>query len=333
MCEVKIIAEAGVNHNGNISLAKRMVDVAKEAGADYVKFQTFKPEKLASKFASKADYQKETTDKNESQQDMLKKLALKDEEYKELATYCEKKGIGFISTPFETDSLRVLEMIDMDFWKLSSGEVTNYPFLVEVARTKKPVVLSTGMSNLEEVRQAIKVLKSNGTTKISLLHCNTQYPTPYEDVNLLAMKTLQEAFECEVGYSDHTPGIEVSIAAVALGATIIEKHFTLDKSMDGPDHKASLEPDELKAMVGAIRHIERAIGNGKKVMSKSEQANLSIVRKSIVAAKNIRKGEVLSEENISTKRPGTGISPMKWEEVIGQVAVRDFQEDEMIVME
>lgn len=332
MHKVKIIAEAGVNHNGSLDLAKKMVDVAKEAGADYVKFQTFRPEKLASRFAEKANYQKETTDRSESQQEMLRKLILSDQEYVDLSEYCKKKNIGFISTPFEIDSLKFLFNIDMDFWKIPSGEVTNYPFLVEVAKTSKPVVLSTGMSNLEEVKQAVRVLKENGTTRISLLHCNTQYPTPYEDVNLSAMITLKETFGCEVGYSDHTPGIEIPIAAVAMGATIIEKHFTLDRNMEGPDHKASLEPNELKAMIDAIRHIAVSLGSGVKQASGSEIANIGVVRKSIVAARTIKKGDIFSNENLTTKRPGTGISPMEWNNLLGQPAIKDFEEDELIIL-
>lgn len=332
MHKVKIIAEAGVNHNGSLDLAKKMVDVAKEAGADYVKFQTFRPEKLASRFAEKANYQKETTDRSESQQEMLRKLILSDQEYVDLSEYCKKKNIGFISTPFEIDSLKFLFNIDMDFWKIPSGEVTNYPFLVEVAKTSKPVVLSTGMSNLEEVKQAVRVLKENGTTRISLLHCNTQYPTPYEDVNLSAMITLKETFGGEVGYSDHTPGIEIPIAAVAMGATIIEKHFTLDRNMEGPDHKASLEPNELKAMIDAIRHIAVSLGSGVKQASESEIANIDVVRKSIVAARTIKKGDIFSNENLTTKRPGTGISPMEWNNLLGQPAIKDFEEDELIIL-
>lgn len=330
MSGVIIIAEAGVNHNGNVDCAKRMVDEAVACGADYIKFQTFKPELLASKFAEKANYQKQTTDSAESQLDMLKKLALSEDEYIDLSLYANGQGIGFISTPFELDSLNFLKNIRMDFWKLPSGEITNYPFLVEIARTGMPVVMSTGMSDIEEIRAAIEVLKDNGAGDISLLHCNTQYPTPYEDVNLRVMETLRNEFGCEVGYSDHTPGIEVPIAAVAMGATIIEKHFTLDRNMEGPDHRASLEPNELKAMVQAIRNIEKAIGTDEKKPTNSEYANRMVARKSIVASKNIRKGEVLSSDNLTTKRPGNGISPMKWNEVLGTLAVRDFGEDELI---
>ena len=330
MARVKIIAEAGVNHNGDISLAKKMVDVAKEAGADYIKFQTFIPENLVSKHAKKAEYQKITTISDESQLQMLRKLTLSGNEFIELADYCKSISIGFISTPFDIASVNFLRSFNMDFWKLPSGEITNLPYLVEIAKTECPIILSTGMSNLDEIDAALNVLKSNGAGKITLLHCNTQYPTPMEDVNLNAMLTLKDRYQCDVGYSDHTPGIEVPIAAVALGATVIEKHFTLDHDMEGPDHKASLEPCVLKSMVSAIRNIEKALGTGIKEASPSETENKDIARKSIVASKMIKKGEQFTENNITTKRPGSGISPMKWYSVIGTVAKRDFQEDELI---
>lgn len=330
MKHVIIIAEAGVNHNGSFELAKKMVDAAKEAGVDYVKFQTFNPKKLVSKYAEKAEYQKETTGSDETQLQMLQKLTLTEDNFLSLRDYCREVGIGFISTPFDLDSIAFLETFDMDFWKVPSGEVTNLPYLEAIARTKRKVVMSTGMCDMNEIQDAIEVLEKNGTTEIILLHCNTQYPTPYEHVNLKAMNSIKDALHKEAGYSDHTQGIEVPIAAVAMGATVIEKHFTLDKNMEGPDHKASLNPSELQQMVVAIRNIEQAIGNGLKEPSSSEMANKGVARKSIVASRSIKQGEVFSEENLTTKRPGTGISPMKWYEVIGKVASRDFSEDEII---
>ena len=326
---VYIIAEAGVNHNGSFELACRLVDEAKKAGADCVKFQTFKSEKLASHSAHKAEYQKETTGDG-SQINMLKRLELSNEEFLELKAYCDKKGICFLSTPFDFDSIEFLNSIDMPFWKIPSGEVTNLPYLLALATTGKPVVMSTGMCDLEEVEAAIKVLRENGTKEIKLLHCNTEYPTPFEDVNLRAMLTMKDAFDLEVGYSDHTKGIEVPIAAVALGATVIEKHFTLDCNMDGPDHKASLEPDELAAMITSIRHIEKALGSANKTPSASEIKNKAVARKSIVSKTNIKKGEEFTEDNITVKRPGTGISPMKWFDTLGKKASRDFHKDELI---
>lgn len=329
MNKVLIIAEAGVNYNASLELALRMVDEAKKAGADIVKFQTAHAENVISKYAEKAAYQKETTGADESQLDMVRKLMLEFEDFIPLKAHCDNIGIGFLSTPFETDAVHFLNDLQ-DIWKIPSGEITNYPYLVEIAKTGKPVIMSTGMSGLDEIDAAIKLLKHNGSGEISLLHCNTQYPTPFEDVNLRAMLTMRERFGVTVGYSDHTPGIEVPIAAVAMGAEIIEKHFTLDKNMEGPDHKASLEPDELAAMVSGIRHIEAALGNGEKIVSDSEKANLGIVRKSIIAGKAIKKGELLTEDNMTTKRPGTGINPMRWNEVLGTKAVRDFEEDELI---
>lgn len=330
MSRVKIIAEAGVNHNGNIIIAKKMIDFAKGAGADYIKFQTFIPENLVSKYAKKAEYQKITTASDESQLQMLRKLMLSKNEFIELSDYCKATSIGFISTPFDLESVDFLNSFNMDFWKVPSGEITNLPYLVEIAKTGKPIILSTGMSDLDEIDAALNVLHSNGAGKITLLHCNTQYPTPIEDVNLNAILTLKDRYNCDVGYSDHTLGIEVPIAAVALGATVIEKHFTLSSNMEGPDHRASLEPKEFKSMVSAIRNIEKALGTGNKVASPSETENKDIARKSIVASRMIKKGEVFSKDNITTKRPGSGISPMRWYNVIGAVAKRDFQEDELI---
>jgi len=328
--KVIIIAEAGVNHNGDFSLAVRMADAAKAAGADFVKYQTFQPEELASRYAEKARYQEEATGTGESQLSMLKKLTLRAEEYGQLKAYCDRIGIGFVSTPFDLKSIAILDKLDMPFWKIPSGEVTNLPYLLAIARTKKPVVMSTGMCKMDEIQAAVDALKANGAPKIMLLHCNTEYPTPYEDVNLRAMATMRKRFGLEVGYSDHTLGIEVPSAAAAMGAVIIEKHFTLDRNMEGPDHKASLEPRELAAMVTAVRHIEKALGDGKKSVSTSERKNLVIARKSVVASRAIKRGETFTEENIAAKRPGGGISPMRWFEVLGIRAVRDFEEDELI---
>lgn len=330
MNRVFIIAEAGVNHNGDIETAKRLVDVAAVAGADAVKFQTFKAENLVCKNARKADYQMETTDQEESQFEMLKKLELTPSMHERLLEYCNQKNIMFLSTPFDIESLHYLITLGCEMIKIPSGEITNYPFLKEVGKTGKKVILSTGMSTLEEVRNAVKVLKDNGSSDVTVLHCNTEYPTPYNDVNLQAMYTLKKELGIPAGYSDHTQGIEVPIAAAALGASVIEKHFTLDKTMEGPDHKASLEPDELQAMVRAIRNIEGALGSGEKVPSESEKRNISIVRKSIVAKCDIDAGEVFTEDNLTTKRPGTGISPMLWEQVIGCKAKRKFKVDEII---
>ena len=326
---VYVIAEAGVNHNGSFELACKLVDAAKEAGVDCIKFQTFKSKNLVSHNAQKADYQKTTTGDG-SQVDMLKKLELSYDEFIALKEYCDKVGITFLSTPFDFESIDFLNSIDMPFWKIPSGEVTNLPYLIALAKTGKPVVMSTGMCEMDEIEAAIKVLRENGTTDIKLLHCNTEYPTPFEDVNLKAMQTIQGAFDLEVGYSDHTKGIEVPVAAVALGATVIEKHFTLDRNMEGPDHKASLEPHELAAMVSCVRHIEQALGNGDKTPSPSEKKNIAIARKSIVAKRAIKAEEELTEENITVKRPGIGISPMRWFDVIGTKAARDFEEDELI---
>ena len=325
-----IIAEAGVNHNGSFDLAKKMVDAAKDADVDYIKFQTFVPAKLVSKFAEKAKYQKQNTNSDESQLAMLEKLTLSNEEFIALKDYCKSLDIGFISTPFDLESLDFLESLDMDFWKVPSGEITNLPYLRAIAATKRKVVMSTGMCNIDEINAAINVLEEGGTTDITLLHCNTEYPTPFADVNLKAMLEIERATGKCIGYSDHTKGIEVPIAAVAMGATVIEKHFTLDKNMEGPDHKASLDPAELKQMVSSIRNISMALGSGIKEPSESEKKNIAVARKSIVAAKTIKKGDILSDDNITTKRPGNGISPMRWDEVIGTRATRDFMEDELI---
>ena len=326
---VMIIAEAGVNHNGSYDLACKLVDAAKEAGADIIKFQTFKAKNLVTDDAPKADYQKETTG-DASQQSMLEKLELSYEDFIRLKAYCDHVGITFLSTPFDMESVGFLDELGIPFWKIPSGEITNYPYLVALAKTGRPIVMSTGMCDMKEIRDAVDVLKENGATDIKLLHCNTEYPTPMEDVNLRAMDTMREAFGCEVGYSDHTRGIEVPIAAVAMGAAIIEKHFTLDRNMEGPDHKASLEPQELNAMVSAIRNIEQALGSGEKKPSPSELKNREVARKSIVAKKDIREGEIFTEENLTTKRPGDGLSPMRWNEIIGALAKNTYYEGDML---
>ena len=329
---VFIIAEAGVNHNGYIVLAKKLIDSAYEAGADAVKFQTFKAEKLISKNAPKAEYQKQTTDSNESQYDMIKKLELDVETHRELLSYCKRKNIIFLSTPFDLDSIDLLNKLGLNIFKIGSGEITNLPYLRKIGSLKKKVIISTGMSDLGEIEDALNILISSGTSKenITVLHCNTEYPTPIEDVNLKAMLTIKNAFDIKVGYSDHTLGIEVPIAAVALGATVSEKHFTLDKTMEGPDHKASLEPHELKQMICSIRNIEKAMGDGIKKPSLSEKKNINIARKSLVASKEIKKGEIFSENNLTVKRPGNGISPMRWDEFIGKVATKDYNADDLI---
>lgn len=324
-----IIAEAGVNHNGSLEMAKKLVDTAKACGADIVKFQTAKLDSLVSKSASMADYQKKNVGVEESQKDMLKNLLLDFDEFVELARYCKQVGIMFLSTPFDIESIHFLNDMQ-DIWKIPSGEITNYPYLVEIGKTGKKVILSTGMAEMDEISAAIDVLKENGTTDITILHCTTEYPAPIKDVNLRVMNTMREAFDYPVGYSDHTQGIEVDLAAVALGATVIEKHFTLDRNLPGPDHKASLEPNELKVMVDGIRKIELALGSAEKKPSEAEMKNRSVARKSIVAKKAIKAGDLFTDENITTKRPGSGINPMKWNEVLGNKAVRDFEEDELI---
>lgn len=329
-----IIAEAGVNHNGSIELAKQLVDKAAEAGVDFIKFQTFKAANLVTKSARQAEYQKKNIGGgDDSQYQMLKKLELSTEDHEVLINYCGKRHIKFFSTAFDIDSINYLHSLSLGLWKIPSGEVTNYPFLKRIAAYNEKTILSTGMCEMEDVRAAVDALYKNGLSKekLILLHCNTEYPTPFEDVNLKAMDALRNEFGVEVGYSDHTIGIEVPIAAVALGATVIEKHFTLDRNMEGPDHIASLEPDELKAMVSAIRNIEKAVGgDGTKYISDSERKNIAIARKSIIAAREIKKGDLLTEENLTVKRPGTGISPMRWEEVIGTKAIRDFNEEELV---
>ncbi len=330
-----IIAEAGVNHNGSIENALQLVAEAKSAGADYIKFQTFKTELCISKNAPKADYQLETTGKVESQFEMVKKLELSPQQHEQLIQFCKEKKINFFSTAFDLESLQYLKDIGLEIVKIPSGEITNLPFLRLAAKLFSQVILSTGMATMEEIKTTVKIFTDAGISKekITILHCNTEYPTPMQDVNLKAMLHIQKEMGTAVGYSDHTLGIEVPIAAVALGATVVEKHFTLDKNMEGPDHRASLEPQELKAMVSAIRNIELALsGSGIKEPSPSESKNIVIARKSIVAKQNIRKGEQLSEENITVKRPGNGISSMKWDEVIGKIAVKDFEEDELIVL-
>ena len=329
---VFINAEAGVNHNGSVDLAKQLIDAASISGADAVKFQTFKAENLVSKNAKKADYQKQTTNASESQFDMIKKLELDISMHKELVAYCQEKDIMFLSTPFDHESVKMLNVLGLEIFKIPSGEITNLPYLRHIGSLGKQVILSTGMSNLQEIEDALNILINAGTLKedITVLHANTMYPTPMKDVNLNAMLTIQKEFGVAVGYSDHTLGIEVDIAAVAMGASCIEKHFTLDKTMDGPDHKASLEPEELKAMVSAIRNIEKALGSSEKKLSSSESVNIEVVRKSIIANKNIKKGDLLTDKNIAVKRPGGGISPMQWDEVIGTAASKDYNADELI---
>lgn len=325
-----IIAEAGVNHNGSLDLAKKLIDVAVEAGADAVKFQTFKAEKLVSKKAQKAEYQKQTTDAAESQYDMIKKLELDEPAHRELIRYCGEKKIRFLSTPFDRESIELLDTLGMEIFKIPSGEITNLPYLRHIGGLGKEVILSTGMADLGEIEDALDLLVSSGTPKekITILHATTEYPCPMDEVNLRAMGTIASAFGIRTGYSDHTRGIEVPIAAVAMGASVIEKHFTLDRTMEGPDHKASLEPDELCTMVAAIRNIEKALGEGIKKPSPSEAKNMAVARKSIVAARPIRAGEVFTSENIAIKRPGTGISPMRYDEIVGERASRDYEEDE-----
>jgi N,N'-diacetyllegionaminate synthase len=332
MTKTFIIAEAGVNHNGSIDLAKKLIDVAVDAGADAVKFQTFKADKLVSRNAQKAEYQKQTTAADESQYDMIKKLELDENSHRELIYYCNQKHIMFLSTPFDHDSIELLNSFGMKVFKIPSGEITNLPYLRHVGSLGKEVILSTGMADLGEIEDALDVLMQAGTPKeqITVLHATTEYPCPIDNVNLRAMQTIRAAFEVKVGYSDHTQGIEVPIAAVAMGACVVEKHFTLDRTMEGPDHKASLEPEELKAMVQAIRHVEQALGDGTKKPSRSEAKNIAIARKSILAARHIKAGDVFSAENLTIKRPGNGMSPMRWDEMIGQVAQRSYHEDELI---
>ncbi|MDE6247811.1 MAG: N-acetylneuraminate synthase [Muribaculaceae bacterium] len=335
-----IIAEAGVNHNGNLEMAREMVRQAKWAGADYVKFQTAVPELVISTYAPKAEYQKETTGDADSQLEMCKAIHLPLTDYAGLKALCDEEGIGFMSTPFDLVSIDLLAELGQDYFKIPSGEITNLPYLRKIAAIGIPVILSCGMSTLDEIKDAILVLtgkhpdypSESKLTRddITVLHCNTQYPTPYQDVNLLAMREITEKLNVKTGYSDHTQGIEVSIAAAALGAVVVEKHFTLSRFLPGPDHKASLEPAELREMVTAIRHIDEALGDGHKGVSESEKGNIVVARKSIIAARDIKKGEVFTEENLTVKRPGNGVSPMKWDEVLGMTASRDFRTDELI---
>ncbi|WP_333614596.1 N-acetylneuraminate synthase [Psychrobacter sp.] len=332
MKKVFIIAEAGVNHNGSSDIAKELIDAAVKAGADAVKFQTFKAANLVSKTAQKADYQKQTTDVEESQFEMIQKLELDVDAHKQLISYCKHKNILFLSTPFDHESIELLHKLGLEVFKIPSGEITNLPYLRHIGSLNKRVILSTGMANLGEIEAAINVIIQAGSNRknITILHANTEYPTPMKDVNLKAMVTIGNAFNTNYGYSDHTLGIEVPIAAVALGASIIEKHFTLDKNMPGPDHRASLEPHELISMIQAIRNIEQALGSTVKKPSPSEAKNKSIARKSLVAKTSIKEGEFFTEENLTIKRPGTGISPMRWDEVIGTKAVNNYQEDDLI---
>lgn len=328
--KVTIIAEAGVNYNGDIELAKRMVKVAKEAGADIVKFQTGKPENSISVYAKKAEYQAENTGSDESQLEMCRKFMLPEEVYPELVRTCEEEEIEFLSTPFDIRSVDLLASVGQRKWKIPSGEITSLPLLVHIAKRHEPVILSTGMATMEEIGEALDILRENGAGEITVLQCNTDYPTRYEDANVLAMCAIRDRFNVRVGYSDHTNGVIVPVLATALGASIIEKHFTLDKNMPGPDQKASMDPEELCAFAKAVRDAETALGTGIKVPSSSELVNKDVVRKSIVAKSPIKKGDILTEENITYKRPGTGISAMKWFEVLGRTAVRDFETDEQI---
>ena len=332
MDKVFVIAEAGVNHNGRLDLALKMVDVAARAGADAVKFQTFRSHKEISKYAEKAEYQKETTGDDESLLEMAIKLELSEEAHRQLFDYCKKQGILFLSSPFESDSIDFLDRLGLELLKIASGQVTNLPFLRKIGALRKQLIMSTGMASLEEVREALDILVAAGTQKerITILHCTTAYPTPFEEVNLNAMITMREQLGVRVGYSDHTLGIEVPVAAVAMGARVIEKHFTLDRNLEGPDHRASLEPGELRAMVSAIRNIEKAMGDGVKRSSPSEEINKPIARRSIVAARKIRKGEIFSEDAITVKSPAIGLSPMDWDFVIGKTAKQDFEEDQAI---
>ncbi|MDA8692821.1 N-acetylneuraminate synthase [Saprospiraceae bacterium] len=332
MSRTLIIAEAGVNHNGSIEIAKQLIDCAAEAGVDYVKFQTFKADKLVSRSAKKASYQVENTGSDDSQYEMIKKLELDEEKHNILIEYCNQKGIKFLSTAFDHDSIDLLEELGIDLFKVPSGEITNKPFLQKIASKNKPIILSTGMSNIGEIEDALDVLYESGTDRnsITILHCNTEYPTPMDDVNLSAMNTIGEAFKVDIGYSDHTLGIEIPIAAVAIGAVCIEKHFTLDRSMEGPDHRASLEPPELKEMVRSIRNIELALGNGIKKASASEMKNIIVARKSIHTSRILKKGHVITKSDLIMKRPGNGVSPMDIDLIIGHTIKEDIKEDSMI---
>jgi N,N'-diacetyllegionaminate synthase len=326
-----IIAEAGVNHNGSLELAKKLVDAAINAGADCIKFQTFKAEKLVSTSALKAEYQtRNSMDKHETQYEMLKKVELSYEDFIILKNYCDDQGIEFLSTSFDLESTDFLATLGVSRWKIPSGEITNLPYLEKIAQFKQPVILSTGMSEMDDIRNALEVFRRHENYDVTILHCTSEYPAPINEVNLNAMSSIKTVFNTSVGYSDHTEGIEIPIAAVSLGATIIEKHFTLDRTLDGPDHKASIEPNELKRMIDSIRKVEASLGDGVKRVTESERKNRSVVRKSIVAQRKINKGEILSTDNLSVKRPGNGISPMQWYEVLGSEAIRDFDKDEMI---
>ena len=333
MKQVLIIAEAGVNHNGDIKLAKELINAASEANADVVKFQTFIAENVATSSAQKAEYQLKTHGSADTQYEMLKSLELSRDAHYELIEYCSKKHIQFCSTAFDLESVEFLKELKLPFWKIPSGEITNLPYLRKIGGYNEKIIISTGMAYLHEIGQAIDILHKSGTQhdKITVLHCNTEYPTPIEDVNLRAMITIRDAFKVKVGYSDHTTGIEVPIAATVLGAYVIEKHFTIDKMLSGPDHKASLEPEELKAMVCAIRNIEQSMGDGIKQPTASESKNITVARKSITAGRSIKEGEVFSEANLTVKRPGIGISPVLWDHYIGRIADRDYNEEELIV--
>ncbi len=331
MHKVYVIAEIGVNHNGDLKLALDMLNAAAETGVDCVKFQAFKAEALASKYADTAEYHKKNVSPDENnQQEMLKRYELQEKDFIILREKCKQLGVDFLVTPFDDPSIDLLERLNVAFWKIPSGEITNIPYLIKLAKTHKPVILSTGMSTMDEILYAVDLLKEYGTSEIVLLHCNTEYPSPYQDVNLKALNTIREKTGCRVGYSDHTPGIVVSLGAVALGACVIEKHFTLNKNLPGPDHKASMEPDEMKALVDGIRILEQALGSEEKKVTKSEAKNISIARKSIIAACDIKKGDIFTEKNITTKRPGTGISPIHWFDVLGTAAIKDFKKDECI---
>jgi N,N'-diacetyllegionaminate synthase len=330
--KILIIAEAGINHNGSLDMARQIIEAAAEAGADIVKFQTYTADAIVAQGTDKAKYQKETTGDSESQYEMLKKLELNRDSHVKLMTYCDEKGVEFLSSPFDHNSIDMLAELKLKRFKVPSGEITNLPYLRHIGKYGKPIILSTGMSTLKEIEAALKVLETSGIPrdKITVLHCNTEYPTPMEDVNLKAMLTIRDTFSIQVGYSDHTLGVEVPIAAVAIGATVIEKHLTLDRNLPGPDHCSSMEPDELKAMVHAIRNIEKAFGDGIKRPSLSEEKNKPCVRKSIVAKRDIKRGEILTEENLAVKRPGFGISPMRWDEVVGSIAIKDWKADDLI---
>ena len=327
-----IIAEAGVNHNGDIAIAKKLIEIASQAGADYVKFQSFSAEKLVVKGAAKAKYQINSSDTDETQFEMLKKLELSEDDYRELVEFAKKIQMKVISTAFDIDHVLMLDSLGQDVFKIPSGEITNVPYLRSIGNLQKEVVLSSGMSTIPEIKNAIDILVKEGTSssKITVLHCTSAYPAPYSDINLRAMKTIREQLNTEVGYSDHSLGIEVAIAAVALGASIIEKHFTLDKNLAGPDHKASLNPQELTQMILAIRNVESSLGSDEKRVTESERENIKVVRKSIVAKRSIRIGEMLSEDNITTKRPGTGLSPLLWDQIIGKASERNYEEDDLI---